>query len=93
MVTMLLGGLWHGASWTFVVWGGVHGTGLALERWRRDRAGAVVKEPGSARVWMQRLVTVEIGLLRLDLLPLRLAARAWEIVGGLFTGWARHRRS
>jgi len=32
MVTMLLGGLWHGASWTFVVWGGVHGLGLAAER-------------------------------------------------------------
>ena len=25
MMTMLLGGLWHGASWTFVVWGGLHG--------------------------------------------------------------------
>src|SRR5688500_18897618 len=32
MVTMLLGGLWHGASWTFVVWGGLHGLGLSLER-------------------------------------------------------------
>jgi alginate O-acetyltransferase complex protein AlgI len=30
--TMLLGGLWHGASWTFVVWGGMHGAGLAVER-------------------------------------------------------------
>lgn len=32
MLTMLLGGLWHGASWNFVVWGGLHGAGLALER-------------------------------------------------------------
>lgn len=32
MLTMLLGGLWHGASWNFVVWGGLHGLGLALER-------------------------------------------------------------
>jgi alginate O-acetyltransferase complex protein AlgI len=32
MVTMLLGGLWHGASWNFVVWGGLHGLYLALER-------------------------------------------------------------
>jgi len=31
--TMLLGGLWHGASLTFVVWGGLHGSGLAVERW------------------------------------------------------------
>jgi len=32
MLTMLIGGLWHGASWTFVVWGGLHGMYLILER-------------------------------------------------------------
>ena len=32
MITMLLGGLWHGASWTFVVWGALHGLYLAVER-------------------------------------------------------------
>src|SRR6187200_2500038 len=37
MGTMLLGGLWHGAAWTFVVWGGLHGTYLAVERWLRSR--------------------------------------------------------
>jgi D-alanyl-lipoteichoic acid acyltransferase DltB (MBOAT superfamily) len=31
-VVMLLGGLWHGAAWTFVVWGGIHGALLAAER-------------------------------------------------------------
>lgn len=36
MLTMLLGGLWHGASWTFVVWGGLHGTYLLINHaWRR----------------------------------------------------------
>ncbi|NPV47744.1 MAG: MBOAT family protein [Armatimonadetes bacterium] len=30
---MLLGGLWHGAQWTFVIWGAIHGALLALERW------------------------------------------------------------
>jgi alginate O-acetyltransferase complex protein AlgI len=34
MVTMLLGGLWHGASWNFVFWGGLHGVGLALDKLR-----------------------------------------------------------
>jgi alginate O-acetyltransferase complex protein AlgI len=37
MATMLLGGLWHGASWTFVVWGGLHGSYLAAERGLRRR--------------------------------------------------------
>jgi alginate O-acetyltransferase complex protein AlgI len=38
MVTMILGGLWHGAAWTFVIWGTMHGSGLAFERWVRERA-------------------------------------------------------
>lgn len=37
MITMLLGGLWHGASWTFVAWGGLHGSYLVMERWVRQR--------------------------------------------------------
>lgn len=32
MITMLLGGLWHGASWTFVVWGAIHGLALAVTK-------------------------------------------------------------
>ncbi len=38
MGTMLLGGLWHGASWNFVIWGGYHGALLAVERmiWGRE---------------------------------------------------------
>jgi alginate O-acetyltransferase complex protein AlgI len=32
MITMLLGGLWHGASWNFILWGGLHGVYLILER-------------------------------------------------------------
>lgn len=37
MVTMLLGGLWHGASWTFVLWGALHGTYLIVERLLRRK--------------------------------------------------------
>lgn len=36
MVTMLIGGLWHGASWTFVFWGGLHGAALVINHlWRK----------------------------------------------------------
>ena len=36
MITMLLGGLWHGAGWTFVIWGGLHGLFLVINHeWRR----------------------------------------------------------
>ena len=37
MITMVLGGLWHGAAWTFVFWGLLHGAGLAASRALRDR--------------------------------------------------------
>jgi|SRR4051794_15004522 alginate O-acetyltransferase complex protein AlgI len=42
MITMLLGGLWHGAGWGFTIWGGIHGVGLVIERLfpRRNRAGS-----------------------------------------------------
>jgi alginate O-acetyltransferase complex protein AlgI len=36
MLTMLLGGLWHGAGWNFVIWGGLHGFALVAQReWER----------------------------------------------------------
>ena len=50
MLTMLLGGLWHGAAWTFVIWGGIHGSALSVERWAREplrrRPAAGVGWPG-----------------------------------------------
>ena len=50
-VTMLLGGLWHGANWTFVVWGGLHGVYLAGERLLRE----TVKERAWFSSWAFRL--------------------------------------
>jgi alginate O-acetyltransferase complex protein AlgI len=35
MITMLLGGLWHGAAWHFVIWGGLHGAYLSIGQWKR----------------------------------------------------------
>ncbi len=37
LLTMILGGLWHGANWTFVIWGTIHGTALVLERVVKER--------------------------------------------------------
>jgi alginate O-acetyltransferase complex protein AlgI len=50
MITMLLGGLWHGANWTFVVWGGYHGVLLCLYKlfgrfW--DRLPVVLQRAGT----------------------------------------------
>jgi alginate O-acetyltransferase complex protein AlgI len=40
MITMVLGGLWHGAAWGFVLWGTLHGLGLVVERFLRGRIRA-----------------------------------------------------
>ncbi len=45
MITMLLGGLWHGAIWTFVVWGALHGTYLCVERLIREKFVSTPKQP------------------------------------------------
>jgi D-alanyl-lipoteichoic acid acyltransferase DltB (MBOAT superfamily) len=43
MMTMLLGGLWHGANWTFVLWGGLHGLYLVVNHlWRALRPAAML---------------------------------------------------
>ena len=49
MIVMLLGGLWHGASLNFVVWGGIHGACLALER-ARGRRGLAAGLPAPLQV-------------------------------------------
>lgn len=43
MLTMAIGGLWHGANWTYVVWGVFHGSMLAIERFFVDRGWDVLK--------------------------------------------------
>jgi D-alanyl-lipoteichoic acid acyltransferase DltB (MBOAT superfamily) len=46
MITMLIGGLWHGANWTFVAWGGLHGLYLCVERFFRERRGGPATQHG-----------------------------------------------
>ncbi len=54
MITMLLGGLWHGASWNFVIWGALHGGALAVTRAYQRRSGA---QEGDGS-WAGRAVSV-----------------------------------
>ena len=54
MLTMLLGGLWHGANWTFVVWGGIHGSALCGERLLAGRSEIGTARHLGAR-WLRRL--------------------------------------
>jgi alginate O-acetyltransferase complex protein AlgI len=81
MLTMLLGGLWHGASWNFVLWGGLHGGALAAHRLYRVNVGDRFRLPPGV-AWVTTLVFV-----MLCWIPFR-AARLGDtiqILHGMFT--------
>jgi D-alanyl-lipoteichoic acid acyltransferase DltB (MBOAT superfamily) len=65
MLTMLLGGLWHGANWTFVAWGGLHGFYLLVNHaWRRHSIGARLPKLGAigrAAGWALTFLCVIVG--------------------------------
>jgi len=65
MITMALGGLWHGAAWSYAVWGIYHGLLLALERLARDRGFVWTRRPWPRRLWVFSLVTLGWLLFRL----------------------------
>jgi alginate O-acetyltransferase complex protein AlgI len=55
MGVMLLGGLWHGASWNFVIWGGIHGMWLCVER-LQGKVAFYAKTPAFVRIGVTFLV-------------------------------------
>lgn len=62
LVTMLLGGLWHGAGWTFVIWGGLHGVYLIINHgWREFKSLIGLPEGGRfAKLWAGALTFLSV---------------------------------
>lgn len=58
MITMALGGLWHGAAWSYAIWGIYHGGLLAAERWAKDKGWVWTRRPWPRRLWVFTLVTL-----------------------------------
>jgi alginate O-acetyltransferase complex protein AlgI len=88
MATMLLGGLWHGASWTFVVWGGLHGLYLAVERYLTERfEGRRIATRLPARIALA-LLTYFLVNLTWVFFRARDFPSAWRLIRSMF-GFAR----
>jgi alginate O-acetyltransferase complex protein AlgI len=90
MITMVLGGLWHGAAWTFVAWGSIHGVGQLVGHLRRRRREARGLEPvpGSAfRTIVGQLVTFQIVCFAWIFFRADSISTAFTIIGRLFTAW------
>jgi alginate O-acetyltransferase complex protein AlgI len=84
MVTMLLGGLWHGASWTFVLWGGLHGAYLVVNHfwtWLRGKLG--IGAATGARAWLGRAAGVALTMLCVMVGWVYFRATALETANGI----------
>jgi len=76
MLTMLLGGLWHGAGWGFVIWGALHGLYPAFERFAQESRG-------SAKPFLP--APIVFLMVTLTWIPFRSqsASQAWSVISGL----------
>lgn len=79
--TMLLGGLWHGANWTFIVWGGLHGVWLSIERYVTSKLFGTTREIHFG--WPGRILTM--GIVGLSWVFFRATSmhEAFAMLGGL----------
>ena len=98
LATMLLGGLWHGANWTFVVWGGIHGLWLSFERmltgfWSSPGAASEREDAGGAgsfwsvRGWLQRIFLFHLVCLTWIFFRAMSVSEAFHFIGGI-SQWA-----
>ena len=77
-LTMLLGGLWHGASWMFVLWGGYHGLLLAI-----DRRLPAPRDDRPLELWGRRAVTFVLVCLGWVFFRSATPDQAWAVLGSL----------
>ena len=84
LVTMLLGGLWHGAGWTFVLWGAIHGIGLVVER---AIPGLLGGKPTPVRRMARTLVTFHLVCAGWVFFRSVDIERAFEVFAALGNSW------
>jgi alginate O-acetyltransferase complex protein AlgI len=92
MITMVLGGLWHGAAWTFVIWGALQGVGQSfghLRRTSRVRRGLPAVADGPVRVWVQRFLTFQYVCLGWVFFNASGTAQAFAVLGRMLKGWGQ----
>jgi alginate O-acetyltransferase complex protein AlgI len=90
MITMVLGGLWHGAGWTFLAWGALHGAGLAYDHLRTSKRTAAMLEPlpdDPRSVLLQRVATFHFVCLGWVFFRAESFGVAFGVLSRLVVGW------
>jgi D-alanyl-lipoteichoic acid acyltransferase DltB (MBOAT superfamily) len=88
-VTMVLAGLWHGANWTFVIFGAIHGVVLAAERYlfplktKPGTSAQPAQSAGFISLWAQRILTFNILCLSLAFFRATSLSAAVQFLAGL----------
>jgi len=88
MLTMVIGGLWHGAATTFVVWGAIHGGFLVMERYVKERWHERVPEPllpAPVTRLLQWVLTFHVVCLAWIFFRAASVADAFEVLGGILS--------
>ena len=86
MITMVLGGLWHGASWNFMLWGAMHGVGLAVNNALRSAVGIRGVTMPSSLARMATLLFVVLAWVPFRAESIPSAMRVWDAMFGLRFG-------
>ena len=86
-LTMLIGGLWHGAAWTFVVWGTIHGAAMVVERRWDLRQARLGREPTRTTPILRWLVTFHVVCLAWVFFRAESFGKAGQMLSGLVTHW------
>jgi D-alanyl-lipoteichoic acid acyltransferase DltB (MBOAT superfamily) len=81
VITMLLGGLWHGLTWPFAVWGLLHGTALAATRFYQARRGRLTQPANPWRRALAVIATYHFVCLTWIFFRAGSLASAWQILG------------
>ena len=85
IITMVVIGIWHGASWNFVIYGTLHGSAVSINRWQRKRTGRMPGQPFDNRwSWLWRfLLTFHFVVVARILFGTKSIVDAWDYFLGL----------
>ena len=84
-ITMLLGGLWHGAAWHYILWGAYQGIAMTIERYASDKklGKTIAKAPG----WLKIALTFPIIIVGWLIFRVEKDADVWIMLRALVTNW------